>query len=230
MQASLTVGPALTSRDAAGPRTSVAWHAATTCRSRPPTRCSPWLREAPRPAGWRSHSRGWPASSPTSSTSMIDVRANRTSTRAAFVAVVAASDSLGRFCITEPGRIEVLADLDQPVDTDWTRRALAGSDPPSRHPAHRGTRPARARLVRRGHARSFRVRFPGPRGVRRARRSPSNGELAVIGMGKLGGGELNYASDVDFMFVTAPPANDDRREACRGRREAFVPGRHRPPA
>src|SRR5260370_41073341 len=27
------------------------------------------------------------------------------------------------------------------------------------------------------------------------------GELAVIGMGKLGGRELNYASDIDVMFV-----------------------------
>ena len=29
----------------------------------------------------------------------------------------------------------------------------------------------------------------------------SNGGLAVIGMGKLGGRELNYASDIDLMFV-----------------------------
>jgi glutamate-ammonia-ligase adenylyltransferase len=36
--------------------------------------------------------------------------------------------------------------------------------------------------------------------------------LAVIGMGKLGGGELNYASDIDVMFVgEGDPAELDRR-------------------
>jgi [glutamine synthetase] adenylyltransferase / [glutamine synthetase]-adenylyl-L-tyrosine phosphorylase len=33
--------------------------------------------------------------------------------------------------------------------------------------------------------------------------------LAVIAMGKCGGGELNYASDVDVIFVAGPPATDD---------------------
>ena len=37
-------------------------------------------------------------------------------------------------------------------------------------------------------------------------------DLAVIGMGKLGGRELNYASDIDVMFVggTPKPANAKR--------------------
>jgi len=30
---------------------------------------------------------------------------------------------------------------------------------------------------------------------------PDQGELAVIGLGKLGGGELNFSSDIDLMFV-----------------------------
>ena len=30
---------------------------------------------------------------------------------------------------------------------------------------------------------------------------PGSGDLAIIGMGKLGGRELNYASDIDVMFV-----------------------------
>ncbi len=33
--------------------------------------------------------------------------------------------------------------------------------------------------------------------------------LAVIGMGKLGGRELNYASDVDILFVTANGPDED---------------------
>ena len=36
-----------------------------------------------------------------------------------------------------------------------------------------------------------------------------SGDLAVIGMGKLGAGELNYSSDVDVLFVTSPSPNDD---------------------
>ncbi len=32
------------------------------------------------------------------------------------------------------------------------------------------------------------------------------GELAVLGMGKLGGGELNYSSDIDLLFISAANA------------------------
>src|SRR5438445_4207510 len=35
--------------------------------------------------------------------------------------------------------------------------------------------------------------------------------LAVIGMGKLGGRELNYASDVDVIFVSSGGDDDDAR-------------------
>src|SRR5205085_11839766 len=34
--------------------------------------------------------------------------------------------------------------------------------------------------------------------------------LAVIGMGKLGGCELNYASDIDVMLVARDPATAER--------------------
>ena len=39
--------------------------------------------------------------------------------------------------------------------------------------------------------------------------------MAVIGLGKLGGGELNYASDVDLIFVHAEPGTDAQEEAER---------------
>ena len=41
--------------------------------------------------------------------------------------------------------------------------------------------------------------------------------LAVIAMGKCGGRELNYVSDVDVIFVHEPVdgADDDRRHPCR---------------
>jgi [glutamine synthetase] adenylyltransferase / [glutamine synthetase]-adenylyl-L-tyrosine phosphorylase len=42
-----------------------------------------------------------------------------------------------------------------------------------------------------------------------------DGGLAVIGMGKLGGAELNYASDVDLIFVNAEPGGDAQQRADR---------------
>ena len=44
---------------------------------------------------------------------------------------------------------------------------------------------------------------------------PPAAGLAVIGMGKLGGAELNYSSDIDIMFVSADAATaeDDARAA-----------------
>ena len=47
--------------------------------------------------------------------------------------------------------------------------------------------------------------------VARAQLPPGSppARLAVIAMGKCGGGELNYASDVDVIFVAGPPATED---------------------
>ncbi len=39
--------------------------------------------------------------------------------------------------------------------------------------------------------------------------------LAIIGMGKTGGGELNYVSDVDVIFVAEPVAGADEAEALK---------------
>ncbi len=39
--------------------------------------------------------------------------------------------------------------------------------------------------------------------------------LAIIGMGKTGGGELNYVSDVDVIFVAEPAPGVDEQEALR---------------
>ncbi len=44
--------------------------------------------------------------------------------------------------------------------------------------------------------------------------------MAVIGLGKLGGGELNYASDVDLIFVHADAGAE---RAGRGRARGRAP-------
>ena len=41
--------------------------------------------------------------------------------------------------------------------------------------------------------------------------------VAVIGMGRLGGGELGYGSDADVMFVCTPYQARTSRSRCAGR-------------
>src|SRR5690349_1694756 len=120
---------------------------------------------------------------------------------AAVVAVVAASRSLGRLVTTDPGIVDVLADLETrpPLDAadgerlarwkqlEYTRlaaRDLLGHDDLSTTVA------AISALAR--DVLDAAVALAGVDGTDR---------LAVIGMGKLGGNELNYASDIDVMFV-----------------------------
>jgi len=119
--------------------------------------------------------------------------------RQAVVAVVGASRSLTELCLAEPTAVDVLSDLDRrPAlhpDADlpglrrWKRlellrvaaRDLVGLD----------DLPVVGRALAglAGEVLQAAARMAGAEG------------LAVIGMGKLGGAELNYASDIDVMFV-----------------------------
>ena len=119
----------------------------------------------------------------------------------ALVAVVAASRSLTRLCESDPRCIEVLADLGHrpPVDAGssaalaaWKRlellriaaRDLTGLDDLETVVA------ALADLA-----------DDVLRGAVDLAEVPPGESLAVIAMGKLGGQELNYASDIDVVFV-----------------------------
>jgi glutamate-ammonia-ligase adenylyltransferase len=42
--------------------------------------------------------------------------------------------------------------------------------------------------------------------------APSDGLFSVIALGKLGGGELNYSSDIDLMFVYSAPESDEHHK------------------
>ena len=124
----------------------------------------------------------------------------------AFVTTVAASRGATRMIHTDPAAVAVLADLDRPVlagrdgDVDelvrWKRREqlrimardLLGLDD------LQVTTAALADLA--------------SAVLQSAVRLAEAEDLAVIGMGKLGGRELNYASDVDVLFV-----EDDARRA-----------------
>jgi len=123
----------------------------------------------------------------------------------ALVAVVAASRAATRLIETDAAALDVLADLDAPAPggadaagdpvelVRWKRlaqlritaRDLLGRD------TLEGTMAALADLA--GGVLEAAVRLAGVEG------------MAVVGMGKLGGRELNYASDVDLMFVDGDP-------------------------
>jgi glutamate-ammonia-ligase adenylyltransferase len=122
--------------------------------------------------------------------------------RSALVAVIAASPWLARVCITDGSALDVLADLDQPVD-------LAGSEPDPTGLA-RAKRLEMLRIAARDLLGLDALEGVGSNLsalaaalLQRAwdATRESSADLAVIGMGKLGGGELNYSSDVDVLLV-----------------------------
>ena len=127
---------------------------------------------------------------------------------AAFVTVTSASRALTELCLADPVALDVLADLERPVsfdvdDTDalrrWKRlellriaaRDLLGLDD----------------LAAVGEG----LAATADAVLRHAGRLAGAPDLVVIGMGKLGGNELNYASDVDVMFVAADPEAGERQ-------------------
>lgn len=118
------------------------------------------------------------------------------------VAVLEASNVLGRLCLREPAALEVLDGLDTPL-------AVTGDDPAS---LARRAALAELRIAGRDLVGLDALEAVGAAlaelaaGVlETAVALAGDGEqtpLAVIGMGKLGGAELNYASDVDVVFAT----------------------------
>ena len=126
--------------------------------------------------------------------------------REATIAIAGASRSLTSFVVSEPASLEVLTALDErpslkPDDVEslrrWKRlemlriavRDLLGIDD----------------LVAVGHNLAD---LAGDVLQEAWRLAGVDSHLAVIGMGKLGGSELNYASDVDVLFLGGPGADD----------------------
>ncbi len=119
------------------------------------------------------------------------------SLRVGLVTVTAASPFLARWCLTDPGAVDILADLDRRPALDaggdlarWKRREvlrIAARDLTGRDPL--------ADVVAALSALADDLL------VAACERSDQHGALAVIAMGKLGAEELNYASDIDLLFV-----------------------------
>ncbi|MEA2685770.1 MAG: [glutamine synthetase] adenylyltransferase / [glutamine synthetase]-adenylyl-L-tyrosine, partial [Actinomycetota bacterium] len=126
--------------------------------------------------------------------------------RDAVFAVTGASRSLTELLVSEPAALEVLADLDtRPVLDDeedgdlrrWKRLELLRIA--ARDLTGRDDLPIVGRALAQLADEVFQVA---------ATRAGADPGLAVIGMGKLGGRELNYSSDVDIMFVGDPRGHD----------------------
>ena len=115
--------------------------------------------------------------------------------------VSAASNSLGRLCVVDPAALDVLDALDRPVPVDR-------SDPTA---LARSKHLALLRIATRDLLGLDTLEQVGTALADLARDvldgavalAGTGSAMAVIGMGKLGGRELNYSSDVDIMFVTA---------------------------
>jgi glutamate-ammonia-ligase adenylyltransferase len=121
----------------------------------------------------------------------VDHLAGDAELRSTLVAVFAASRSLTRLCLTDPTALDVLTDLDASPTADdagqWKSREflrIAARDLTGRA-TFEEVGAALADMSDRVLAAAFAA-------------AP---EVAVIAMGKFGGRELNYASDVDVMFV-----------------------------
>ena len=141
--------------------------------------------------------------------------------RAAVVAVAAASPWLGRVCVTDPSALDVLACLDDPLPPEAV--AVSGN------PASELVRLKRLQLLRIAARDLLRLDTVEEVGARLSELAAhllqlawqaanaggggggGGGGLAIIGMGKLGGRELNYSSDVDLLLVAAEAAAGDPR-------------------
>jgi len=136
------------------------------------------------------------------------------------VTVMAASNSLGRLCLNDTRALDVLDDLDRPVPAD-------AADVPA---LSRSKRLELLRIAARdllgvdGFEEVGAALADLAAGVLAASvaLAAPEGALAVIGMGKLGGCELNYASDVDLLFVTDAAHDEDAaRRVLAVARESF---------
>jgi glutamate-ammonia-ligase adenylyltransferase len=147
--------------------------------------------------------------------------------RAGLVAVSAASPWLARVCVTDAAALEVLADLNQPVDLRSRTAAAAGVKAVA---ASGGLARAKRLEMLRIAARDL-LTYDGLEAVGANLSTLASGLLqlawdltkgssagmAVIGMGKLGGHELNYSSDVDVMLVVPTDGAPNASEAADAR-------------
>lgn len=135
--------------------------------------------------------------------------------RAALIAVLAASRSLTRLLEFHPASVEVLFALDRRAPRDDTT-----VDALVRWKQHEFLRVAARDLIglddletAAGAISDLAADVLHGACLLATVDSPADGALSVIGMGKLGGHELNYSSDIDVMFVGDGPIQPLERQA-----------------
>jgi glutamate-ammonia-ligase adenylyltransferase len=134
--------------------------------------------------------------------------------RDALIAVAGASRSLSNALVSDPSLVGVLEQLDSPLGE------AAADDPAAlrRWKRRELLRVAAADLLGRADVTTVTSRLADLAdrclGAALAFATPTV-PMAVIGMGKLGGHELNYASDVDVLFVHDGDSSDAERAARR---------------
>ncbi len=132
----------------------------------------------------------------------------------AVAAVAGASDALGRLLVADPGALEVLEHLERPVpvtgdpdDTEVSRLARAKQLELLRIAARDLLGLADLETVGIELARLADAVLNGAVAIAGGA-GPRGDALAVVAMGKLGGRELNYASDIDVVFVGADGSDE----------------------
>jgi [glutamine synthetase] adenylyltransferase / [glutamine synthetase]-adenylyl-L-tyrosine phosphorylase len=132
--------------------------------------------------------------------------------RTAIIAVTAASPWLARVCVTDPDALPVLRELDQPLDL--ARYVTGGGARRAGPGLGRAKRLELLRIAARdlvgldgmeqvGEQLSLLAAGLLEQAWQLTKKDDDSDGLAVIGMGKLGGTELNYSSDVDILLVCA---------------------------
>jgi [glutamine synthetase] adenylyltransferase / [glutamine synthetase]-adenylyl-L-tyrosine phosphorylase len=132
------------------------------------------------------------------------------------------STAAADFLVANPDEVSALADVTA-RDAEALRVELAGDV--ERLGARAGLRRFRRRAMMRVAARDLtgatlddvvaEISAIADACIVTALRTTDHGALAVVGLGKLGGRELNYASDVDLLFMHAG-AGPDAQEAAEG--------------
>jgi glutamate-ammonia-ligase adenylyltransferase len=140
-----------------------------------------------------------------------------TGLRSALAAVMGASRSLTELCLAEPAAIDVLADLDHRQEAPGEGPAAGLRGPNAAADLRRWKRLELLRIAARDLLGVDELPAVG-RGLASMAADVLEGAyvrvgaegLTVIGMGKLGGAELNYASDVDLLFVADQPVAGEK--------------------
>jgi [glutamine synthetase] adenylyltransferase / [glutamine synthetase]-adenylyl-L-tyrosine phosphorylase len=119
----------------------------------------------------------------------------------AFVALAAASNALARLCVADEGALSVLDDLEEPVDLAASADAEALVRAKRRELLRIAARDLLGLDDLAAVGRALADLADAVLGRAVVLGGAAGSGLCVVGMGKLGGRELNYASDVDVLFV-----------------------------